>query len=1077
VSATLPDAAARARAATDLDTSFLVEAPAGSGKTSLLVARILSWIRSERARLPEVVAITFTEKAAAELRLRVREAIERALVEGPADERAPLAQALADLELAPIRTIHGFCGDLLRRHPVEAGVDPGFGIADPLQTALLRQETWERWLEQAAASDPPPALAEAVALGVPLETLRDLGRALVDDRDVLAGLPEVLPEDDAGPLNREARAQLVDLLAAAPSRAREANDSLVRHLDDLVAWVRQTDALPEGEQITAVLTELPFRKVAKLGNQAHWGRERLARARGELTALAERVAAARAVRFHNLAAALARWLTGFADAYQARMHRLGLLDFHDLLARTEHLLRHRPDVRRELQRHYRTLLVDEFQDTDPLQLEIAFFLAEDPDAPRGARWDAVRLGPGRLFLVGDPKQSIYRFRRADIETYERARAALEQQGEVLTLSANFRACGRLLEAVNRTFEGQMQPPDDGRYQPAYAPVLRAPATPEGEGPLLLEWPLDATPPEGAEARRAREAAALAALVARAVADRAWPVRDRGTGETRPARFGDVVCLFRALVGVDVYEDALRAAAVPYRTVGGRHFFARSEVAWALAALAAIDNPYDPVALVAALRSPFFGAPDGAFVAHAAAGGRFSYLTPLPADAHPALADGWRILGDLHARRTRESATAIVEALYAETEVLATYALDPHGDQRVANLLRILDTARALESAGRPTFRALVHWLSAQDAGGYEESESPIAEEDDDVVRLMTVHAAKGLEFPVVVLPDLSWERGAARPRLSVDRAAGMPELGVSLGKVGDFAVETANVEPLVEREARRAAAEALRLFYVATTRARDHLVLPLLFTGDPRGFAAFCAPLLDETWDGARRVSVDPTAPPGPPVPVAALPALLPHAAWATARAATLAQGAASPRVVHPGGRAARDGAAARLGALVHAALARARLGEADAADVAVDEAAARLGERGERVAAARRLVAVALAASPYRQAAQAKRAWRELPVAAEVDGELVDGVVDLAYETDRGLAVVEVKLVAADDAARAQLTSYCRALAGVGLPVTEACLLVIEPERATVIPITPAGTPAPAPRRRSAAARRDRPA
>src|SRR5262249_19719360 len=151
-----------------------------------------------------------------------------------------------------------------------------------------------------------------------------------------------------------------------------------------------------------------------------------------------------------------------------------------------------------------------------------------------------------------------------------------------------------------------------------------------------------------------------------------------------------------------------------------------------------ENPYDPVALLAALRSPFFGAADGAFLAHAAAGGAFSYLAPLPPGADPVLADAWRILRELHARRIRESAAATVEALYAETEVLATYALDPHGDQRVANLLRILDTARALEAAGRPTFRALVRWLAAQDAGGYEETESPIAEEGDDVLRLMTV---------------------------------------------------------------------------------------------------------------------------------------------------------------------------------------------------------------------------------------------------------------------------------------------------------------------------------------------------
>src|SRR5262249_20869961 len=278
-----------------------------------------------------------------------------------------------------------------------------------------------------------------VALGVSLDSLRELGSALADERDLLDGLPALEPEDEAVRLNREVRGRLVELAAAAPARARDGDDSLVRHLEDLVAWSGQPDALSEAGQVTAGLTELPFGRPTRLGNQARWGRERLARAREALTDLADRVAAARAVRLHNLAAALARWLTGFVEAYQARKRRLGLLDFHDLLTLTRDLLRDRPDVRRDFPRRYRTLPVDEVPDTDPLQRQIRFFLAEDPAAPPAERWEAVRLAAGRLFLVGDPKQSIYRFRRADIETYERARGQLERQGAVLTLAANFRS--------------------------------------------------------------------------------------------------------------------------------------------------------------------------------------------------------------------------------------------------------------------------------------------------------------------------------------------------------------------------------------------------------------------------------------------------------------------------------------------------------------------------------------------------------------------------------------------------------------------------------------------------------------
>jgi hypothetical protein len=623
---------------------------------------------------------------------------------------------------------------------------------------------------------------------------------------------------------------------------------------------------------------------------------------------------------------------------------------------------------------------------------------------------------------------------------------------VLTLATNFRAGGALCEAVNRLFVDQMQPPEDGAYQPAYAPIVPAPGTPAGDGPLLLEAPPEAPAPAGVDARRAQEAVGLARLVARAVADGTWTVRDRTTGAARPARFGDVVCLFRTLSAAAVYEDAFRAAGVPYRTVGGRHYYARSEVGWALAALTAIEDPYDPVALVATLRSPFFGIPDGVFLAHAAAGGQFPYLTPLPAGSDAALAAAWRVLADLHARRTQESAPAIVEALYGATEILATYGLDPHGDQRVANLLRILDTARALEAAGRATFRELVRWLAAQDAAGFEEGESPVAEEGDDVVRLLTVHGAKGLEFPVVILPDLEWDHRGATPRLVVDRRPVGAELGVSLGKVADWKVETANVSALVEREERRAEAERLRLFYVATTRARDHLVLPLLF-GEPRGFAAFCAPLLDPSWTGVRRQHVGGDAPAGPAAVPEPAPVIIPREAWAEVRAAVIARGRQATPVLHPGGGAmAARGTGARLGALVHAALARANLADPRAAASAVATAAATLGENGARVTRARRLVEQALAAPPYRQAASAKRVLRELPVTAVVDGQLVEGVVDLAYQTVEGLAVVEVKLGPADAAAHAQVRAYCRALAVAGQPVAEAYLLVVGAESAEAI-------------------------
>ena len=241
-------------------------------------------------------------------------------------------------------------------------------------------------------------------------------------------------------------------------------------------------------------------------------------------------------------------------------------------------------MRRDFQRGIRYLLVDEFQDTDPLQLEMVLCLAEG--AP-----------PGSLFVVGDPKQSIYRFRRADIETYEEAKRTLAERGEVLTIRANFRSSRAILDAVNGVFEGVMVPPPDGAYQPAYVALEPSPRTQPGAPPAILAPPPGLPSPGGA----------AEAAVAGGAAGRRIPSSARSS--QRRFRYGDVALLFRAMTNVVAYEDALRAAGIPFRTVGGRHYYDRSEVGWTIAALAAIEDPHDPVALVGALRSPFFGVTD------------------------------------------------------------------------------------------------------------------------------------------------------------------------------------------------------------------------------------------------------------------------------------------------------------------------------------------------------------------------------------------------------------------------------------------------------------------------------------
>ena len=349
----------------------------------------------------------------------------------------------------------------------------------------------------------------------------------------------------------------------------------------------------------------------------------------------------------------------------------------------------------------------------------------------------------------------------------------------------------------------MVPPPDGAYQPAYVALEPSPRTRPGGPPAIL----GPAPGAAAARRRAGEAAAQEARLVAAYLR-------REVEDARRFRYGDVALLFRAMTNVAAYEDALRAAGIPFRTVGGRHYYDRSEVGWTIAALAAIEDPHDPVALVGALRSPFFGVTDEMLLGlhH---GGRRVLLSPAaPRGADPASRGAWTLLGALHRDRNAAAPAAVSSGSWPGREVLAAYALEPQGEARVANLLKVLDTARALEGTGALTFRGLVRWVRDRGAARYEEEESAV--DADDAVRLMTIHKAKGLEFPGRRRP-----RPRARGTVAGAGGPGRPRIGAARGEpraTGDTAMTTLDWADAEAREILRVDAEALRVLYVALTR-------------------------------------------------------------------------------------------------------------------------------------------------------------------------------------------------------------------------------------------------------------------
>jgi ATP-dependent helicase/nuclease subunit A len=826
----LADEAEREIARNDLDRSLAVEAGAGTGKTTLLVDRILSLLRERRAALDEIVALTFTEKAAGELKVRLREAIEKALLLSPPEEAESLGQALGELERAPISTIHSFCSGLLRERPVEASLDPNFEPLDEMGMDLLFQEIWDQWLGKEMEKK-PAVLRRALALGMEMDPLSRLVRQIYENRDLLPEGP--LPQPSYSP------ERFMEILEEEVQRAWDLAQSDCRKKEDLGyqailslrAKVKELkEASPERQEV------ILFRdlQIKAQGNKSNWKRAASCDAQKEiLKKLARELETLKDTLRAQVMAGLVGWVQGFVAAMEGEKARRGILDFQDLLILSRNLLRDNKEVREYFQKIFRYILVDEFQDTDPLQVEVVFFLAEK--GAQANRWEEVDLQPGKLFLVGDPKQSIYRFRRADIETYEKARERLISKGSGVNIVQNFRTVPSILSWVNRVFSGLIQPSEGGTFQPAYVPLVPHPERKEviedRPAVLFLAPPPDFDIQEASAAKvREDEAQSVAALIEEMTAggpEKRWMLHDKKEGRPRPVSYRDMAILFPALTGIDAYEEALKERGIPYRLEGGKEFYMRQEVRSLLCCLKAIDDPADPISLVAALRSPFFGFSDEEIFLFTASGNRLSYLQPPAAEAE-GFSEALSLLKDLHGGRNSRPISATVSDLLSRTKAMEFSLLRQGGEQMAANLRKVLEQARAFEGESQATFRRFVEWLGTREEEGAREGESPWSEEGEENVKLMTIHKAKGLEFPVVFLANLASERRRRQDFIPL-RLQGTFEM-----RIGNF--QTAGYASALEQEKAKMEAEDRRLFYVAATRARDYLVLPLFWGKRGRGF-------------------------------------------------------------------------------------------------------------------------------------------------------------------------------------------------------------------------------------------------
>ena len=1054
-----------------LDETLFVEAGAGTGKTTSLVNRILELVGSGATTLDKVAAITFTEAAAAELRERIRTELERAAENASlSDDRRNLCrQGVEQLDSASIQTLHSFAGALLQERPLEAGLPPSFDTMDAIESDLAFEESWAQWID-AALDDAAlqPHFLMTFSLGLTIDGLREIAVKFHENYDLLADV--VFAVDSAPNTGASSAAGMLansisELEALCQYSLLGEEDALYAHTRAKLTSIRRLTTLDEDSPATYRLMSriLPLRQ--RSGRQSDWGKDVLSGENAcktlkalllELDAnVSDSLAHARTAALVPLLTALRAFVLNYADERK----RQGRAGFHDLLVWARNMLRDNLDARDHFRRRFSHLLIDEVQDTDLIQAEIAMFLAEavpsnTPAEKRPRDWQTITPERGKLFVVGDPKQSIYRFRRADVRQMRRLQERMN--GETLQLVQNFRSQRPVVEWVNTLFEKWMA--QDGGEQAEYTPIAHRWTANTAHPAAPRVWTLgDETDGRIGDVRR-REAAEIATLLHQIVGEK-WQILDRATTEAREsekakddqetkevecykdAKYSDICILMPTRTALRTLELALDEANAPYRLEGASLFFDTQEVRDLLNCLRAIDDPSDEVSIVAALRSPAFACTDIDLLQFHQARRTFNYLSHQGSRQSAEIsvskvADALEVLRRAHDKRMWTATAALIDGFLRDRLLMESAIGQPRTREQWRRYRFLVEQARAFAAAGGNSLRSFLEWVQRQADEGARVTETPVPESDEDAVRIMTVHASKGLEFPVVILTGLNTGRNTRVDRVIFDD--GNVEVGVGSG---NSIFQTAGYEEKVEQEKVLDDHEHVRLLYVATTRARDHLVLSMHRPAksnanlDSTKIAALLEDhddlwkqvelqpehqvraMIQETQDAAQSQQPfdraehtlnardkwqskrqDVLAVQGKPASVAAT-----RLADVVKDEADADSGAEDMHASRRG----RGGAA--LGRAVHAVLQSIDLetGEGIDATARAQAAAEGIPQSHPEIAA---LARTAVNSDIVRRAVASGRYWREALVAAPIGEGVLEGFIDLLFEEDGELVVVDYK-------------------------------------------------------------------